>query len=236
MTIMSDEPLLPPRLTLLGEAMRPVLKMLEREIDRPIQPSTFVLDMKDILPKHMDALSSFINRLDDRLNRFIPDVVSNETATDAEVYRAVGRLEALLEDMIEEYQGVLAMDVHGGDEEVRDLLAGVYRHTLDEVGGGLQELIETLADPMATIVKRGLPTTGSVELPLVFTLTAAPQLAGLADWVNRQTVTPTTPSSSVRHPPPARRSSGLGFWGMVGAVVLGWGIGAGLFGEDDCDL
>lgn len=43
---------------------------------------------------------------------------------------------------------------------------------------------------------------------------------GEAVWLSRQ-------SSS------GRKGSGLGFWGTVGAFVLGWGIGDALFGDDD---
>jgi len=42
--------------------------------------------------------------------------------------------------------------------EARDLLAGVYRHFLVEVRDWLVELVETLADPMVAVKKRGLPT------------------------------------------------------------------------------
>lgn len=233
---MSDEPLLPPRLTLLGEALRPVWSKLCHEIDRSILPSAFVWDMTDSIPKHMDALLVVIQRLEERLNRFMSDVVSNDSATDADVYRAVGGFEALIDDMLAGYQGVRALDARGSDEEARDLLAGVYLHTLDEVRVWLQELVETLADPMATVIKRGLPTSGHVELPLVLNLTAAPQLTDLAQWAKRHGVTLTTPPPSARYQPPPRRSSGLGFWGMVGAAVLGWGIGEALFGDDDCDV
>lgn len=233
---MSDEPLLPPRVTLLGVAMLPVLEKLEQEIDRTIQPSIFVLDMKDILPKHLDTLVALVQSLEKRLNRFMPDVVSNSSATDGDVYRAVGGFEALIDDLLAGYQGICALNARGSDKEARDLLAGIYRHTLNEVRDWLQELVETLADPMATVIKRGLPTNGYVELPLMLTFTGAPQLPALERWARKHAAMLTTPPPSARYQPPPRRSSGLGFWGMVGAAVLGWGIGEALFGDDDCEV
>jgi hypothetical protein len=227
---MSDEPLLPPRLTLLGEAMRPVWLKTRAEIDKPIRPIALVVEMSDILSHHFDSLQTLIHRLEERINRFMSDVVSNEAASDADVYRSVGRFEALLDDLTSDYQDVRALNALGADVEARDMLAGVYRHTLVEMRDWMQELVETLADPLSALQRRGLPTSGHVELPL--TLTSAPQLAGLLQWAKHPSVSLTTSSSTSAYRAPRR--SGLGFWGMVGAAVLGWCIGEALFGDDDC--
>lgn len=110
-----------------------------------------------------------------------------------------------------------------------EMLEHAYRHSLIEIRDWLHELVETLADPMATVHRRGLPTSGYVELPLTLELTAAPELAGLSRWAERQSGYSGFSSSTSLN-----RKSGLGFWGTVGAVVLGWGIGEALFGDDDC--
>ena len=125
-------------------------------------------------------------------------------------------------DLLAVYREVLALNPYGRDTQARDLLAGVYRHTLVEIRDWLEDLVETLADPIAVVRRRGLPTTGYVELPLTLTLTAAPELASLSHWVGSNAGGA------------ARRQSGLGFWGTVGALILGWGIGEALFGDDDC--
>lgn len=232
---MSDEPLLPHRLTLLGEAMRPVWKNIEREINHPIQPSRLVNGMKELIPSHLDALVTAVQRLEKRVNQTMPDIITNEDATDAAIYRSVGGFEALMDDVLAEYQEIRSLDVRGSDREARDLLAGIYCHTLGEVCDWLQELVETLADPMATVIRRGLPTSGNVTLTLALTLTAAPQLPAMAQWAKRHAVLLTTPLAPARYQPP-QRSSGLGFFGMVAAVALGWGIGEALFGDDDCNI
>ena len=229
---MSDERVLPPRMTLLGEAMRPIWLKVRAQLDMPVQQASAVTGMGNVVSQHFDSLQNTIPRLEDRINRLMTDVVSNEEATDGEVYRAVGRFEAFLDDLLADHQAVRALKAYGADVEARDLLAGVYRHFLVEVRDWLGELVETLADPMAAVKKRGLPTSGHVELPLTLTLTAAPQLMGLSRWAERQSVSLSSPQNSTGYRAP--RKSGLGFWGTVGVIVLGWGIGEALFGDDDC--
>lgn len=229
---MSDAPLLPPRLTLLGESMQSVLQRLRRDIDKPVRPVATVVSMTPVISNHTDALQNTIVRLEDWVGLVMSEVVSNETASDGQVFRAVGRFEAVLDDLVSNYQQIRALNVQGMDIEARDLLAGMYRHTLVEIRDWLLELVETLADPLAALEKRGLPTRGKVELPLVLTLTAAPQFAELLRWAERQSVPRKTATPSGIRPQP--RKSGLGFWDTVFAVALGCGIGEALFRDDDC--
>lgn len=229
---MSDESLLPPRMTLLGEAMRPIWEKVKTEIDLRVPKTEAVVGMGDVVLQHSQSLQDSFPRLADRINRLMDDVVTNETAGDAEVYRAVGRFEAFLDDLLADYRSVRALNAYDDDVEARDLLAGVYRHALVEIRDWLAELVETLADPMAAVIKRGLPTTGHVELPLTLTLTAAPELGRLSRWAERHaSALPRVGNYS--NVPPARKS-GLGVWGWVGAALLGWWIGGALAGDDDC--
>lgn len=223
---MNDESLLPRRLIVLGEAMRPVWQKLEAELDASTWSNTPVLDMVATVQYNLSQLEAAVHRLTERINDLMGEVVANEAASDSEVYRAVGRFEAPLRDVLTSYHSVQALEAYGANAEARDLLADVYRHSLIEIRDWLYELIETLADPMAAVKKRGLPTSGYVELPLTLELTAAPGLAGLSRWAERHSLALF----------PARREpkTGLGFWGTVGAVALGWGIGEALFGDDDC--
>jgi len=161
--------------------------------------------------------------------------VENEGAGDAEVYRAVGRLDASVDDLLAGYVGVRALRVFGTDAVARDLLAGVYRHTLVEIRDWIAELVDVLADPLAALRKRGLPTSGTVELPLKLTLTAAPQLAELSLCFQRQWATPALLPAKLPAIAGRPREAGLGFWGTVGTLILAWGLGNALFGNDDCD-
>lgn len=226
---MSEESLVPRRLTLLGEAMRPIWQKLEAEIEQSAWSSTPVMDIVATVRHELAQLETAVHRLTERINDLMDEVVSNEAASDSDVYRAVGRFEAPLRDVLASYHGVQGLAAYGADAEARDLLASVYRHSLIEIRDWLGELVETLADPMAAVRRRGLPTSGYVELPLTLELTAAPELAGLSRWAERQGGYGVFSSSTSPN-----RKSGLGFWGTVGAVMLGWWIGEALFGDDDC--
>ena len=213
---MNDEPLIPRRLSVLGEAMRPVWRKLVSEIDARSWPSTQVLDMVATVQHNLGQLESAVHRLTERINNLMCEVVTNDAASDSDVYRAVGRFEAPLRDMLANYHGVQSLAAYGADAEARDLLVNVYRHYLTEIHDWLHELVETLADPMAAVKRRGLPTSGYVEFPLILELTAAPGLTGLSRWAKRHSKT------------------GLGFWGTVGAIFSEWGICMALFRNDDC--
>lgn len=229
---MSEELVLPPRMTVLGEAMCPMLEKVKGQIDQCVPHTETVVDMGEVVLRHLRSLQDTIPRLTDRINRLMGDVVTNDDACDVEIYRAVGRFEAFLDDLLADYRSVQALNAYGDGVEARDLLAGVYRHTLMEIRNWLAELVETLADPMAAVIKRGLPTTGHVELTLTMTLTAAPQLERLTRWAECHA----TVLSGIQYgssPPPVRKS-GLGFWGTVGMIALGWGISDAFFGDHDC--
>ena len=231
---MSDQPLLPHRVTLLGEAMRPLGRKILGQLDMPVAPAASVSDINGIVSNHLEALQRIVHRLPAQLAGLMTDVVDNEGAGDAEVYRAASRLEASVDDLLDGYRGVRALHVFGTDAVARDLLAGVYRHTLKEVGNWIEELVETLADPLAALRKRGLATSGEVELPVTLTLTAAPQLAELSRCLQRQRATPAFPQlkrPAIAEPP---QETGPGFWGTVGTLILLMGVGNALFGKGDC--
>lgn len=220
---MTDEVVLPKRISLLGEAMNPVLVKLRSGIAQQLSVTAPVGAMIDVISVSLNSLQGMVHRLNGQVNALMSDVVSKEDASDADVYRAVGRFEAFLDDLLSEYQGLKRLNAYGADIEGRDLLVGAYRHTLVEIRDWLQDLVDTLANPQAALRRKGLPTTGPVEIPLTLHLTGAPELAALGRWGERQSGV----FSSSKH-------SGLGFWGTVGALALGWGIGEALFGDDDC--
>lgn len=220
---MTDETILPKRISLLGEAMSPVLVSLRSGIAQQLSATTPVGAMIDVVSVSLNSLQGIVHRLNGQVNGLMSDVVAREDASDADVYRAVGRFDAFLDELLAEYQGLKRMSAYGADIEGRDLLVGAYRHTLVEIRDWLEDLVDTLADPQAALRRKGLPTSGPVEIPLTLHLTGAPELAALGRWGERQSG---VFSSS--------RNTGLGFWGTVGALALGWGIGNALFGDDDC--
>lgn len=225
---MTDDFALPHRLTLLGEAMVPVGRKIRTQIRQRILASAAVSDMAQIIPRHMVALQALVQKLEDRIKGLVADVLENENATDGDVYRAVGRFEALTEDWLAGYHGVRALHASGHDAQARDLLAGIYRHGLEDIRAWLEELCGTLRNPMAVARRRGLPTDGHIMLPVTLTLTPAPEMAALSRWVENHMGN----ARKVSTAPVAK--SGLGFWGTASALILGWSIGDALFGDDCC--
>lgn len=221
---MTDEITLPSRLVCLGEAMAPVLRKFDAAVAEQSLQTVPVASMVDFIKEGLAALGRSMPRLSDQVNGLMTDVAANESATDRDVYRAVGRFEGFLDEIINDYRKIGRQSAFGSDEEARVLLAGIYRHSMREIQVWLQDLVDTLADPKEALRRKGLPTTGAIEIPLTLTLTTAHELAGLQRWGERH---------SFYTPSPTPTNQGLGFWGTVGAIAIGWGIGEALFGDDD---
>ena len=182
-----DEPLLPRRVTLLGEAMTPVWRKIAARLDHRDVPSVPVHGMLDVVARHLNGFRMSVPRLADRVHGLMSNVVSNEQATDGDVFRAVGRVEATVDDLLAGYREVCALNACGYDAWVRDRLAGVYRHMLVEIGDWLADLTATVADPEAAAKRRRLPATGHVEIPLALKLTVAPEMGDLTRWIESRT-------------------------------------------------
>jgi hypothetical protein len=217
---MTDTIVVPHRLQVLGQALQPVWRNLKDKLERSPVTSVPVHGIVDVISEHLGYLQGAVRSLASRIDDLMADVVSNEGVSDAEIFRAVGRFEAPLDDLAHHYQGVKALAAYGVDSEARDYLVAVHRHTLVQVRDWLKDLTDALEDPVSAARARGIPISGQVELPFTLTLTNAPELESLNAWISRQGFS-------------RQRSSGLGFWGTVGALVLGWGIGDALFGDDD---
>jgi hypothetical protein len=219
---MTDEITLPPRLECLGDAMAPLLEKLNVALAEKSLSMVPVNSIVDVIKSGLSDLGRSVHRLTDQVNALMTDVAAKENASDKDVYRAVGRFECVMDDLIKDYREICGQYAYGNDEEACDLLAETYRHSMREIQEWLQDLVNTLTDPIAALRRRGMPTSGAIEIPLTLTLTSAPELARLQRWGERH---------SIYTPPP--KSQGLGFWGTVGAMAIGWGIGEALFGDDD---
>ena len=111
------------------------------------------------------------------------EAAGNEDAGDAEVYRAVARLESRIDDLLDDHAGLRGVQ-EGELVEGASLLAEVHRGFLDGVETWLEDMVESIADPAAAVKRQGLPTSGYVELRLVLTLDAPRQLAEFRRWLD----------------------------------------------------
>ncbi len=183
---MSDKPVLPPTVVLLGEALRPLWLKLTEQMDAPVSPIRDIPVMSEFISRHLDKVADTAERLADIAVIKLNGVVVDTAVKEADVYRAVGGLETYVDELLTGYFEVRSLRAFGMDIEVRDLLAGTYRHLLSEIQAWLGEICETIADPIASLKKRGLPASGNVELNLALEMTAPPQLHELTLWVKRQ--------------------------------------------------
>ena len=224
---MSKSPTLLPGVTALGEALRPMLLELQTQLDAPVRGDLRVSDVAGEVADHLDEIEDTLSGLAAKVNA-LGELLSLEAPV-AGIHRAAGGLEVHLDTLLARYSEVRRWRPGVSDLPARDFLAGVYRHLLTEIRNWMEELVEVIGDPLAAVKRRGLPTSGYVELPINLTLTEAPQLAELHDWL----VPGLRGAGDDRLPPARARKPGLGFCGTVAAAVLGFAIGDWLFGGEE---
>ena len=218
---------LPPGVAALGYALRPLRLKLQAQMDEPVRRDLRGVDLAGEIEDHLDELEDTVSGLVAKVNA-LGELLARERPV-AGVHRGVGGLEVYVDTLLERYSEVRRWRPGASGTAAQDSLAEVYRHLLTEVRDWMDELIEVIDDPLAAVRRRGTPTSGHVELPITLTLTAAPQLASLYDWLELDLLEPGghDPQSA-----PAEKQ-GLGFLGTVAAVALGFGIGSWLFGGEE---
>lgn len=181
----NSSPILPPHVTLLGEALQPLLTQVEAQLNAPARVDGAEVIFKEFASKAFNDLPVFVERLCSEANDVLNEVVNADASTEAEVYRAVGRFEMVFDDFLGSYSELRDMRPYPKGRG-HGLLLAVYRHALQEVEAWLRDVIESLADPMAALRKRGLPTSGDVELKLSLTFTTPKELGEFRDWMKQQ--------------------------------------------------
>ena len=218
---------LPPRVLALGEALRPLLLKLQAQMDAPVRRDLRVSDLAGEIADHLGGLGDTVSGLEAKVNA-LGELLAREGPV-AGIHRGAGGLEVYLDTLLARCSEVRRWRPGASGAAARDSLAGVYHHLLTEIRDWMDELIEAIDDPLAAVKRRGLPTSGYVELPISLTLTAAPQLAELRDSLE-----PNLPGAWDDDPQPApAEKPELGFLGTVAAVALGFGIGSWLFGGEE---
>jgi hypothetical protein len=208
---MSDELRLPHRVQILGIALRSSLQGLEQGMRQAVHADVPVYNMLETVSHHMRSLGESVSRLSAGVDTLMSDAIAFEAVSDEQVYRAVGRFDAHWEGVVAGLQSILALDTNGADLLARNLLVGVYRHLLNDIRGWLVDLVDTIADPLTGLKKRGLPTTGPIEIPITLKLTPAPQLNSLLQWGQEHGA----------HLSAAAKQK-LGFWQVAGHIGLGF--------------
>lgn len=184
---MSSEPLLPPRVVRMGEALRPLLSKVAERTAAPAGAGVAEPATMEFLSHRLQDLEMAATRLKAVVEAMMADVVENEDAADSDVYRAVARLESRVDDLVDD-RARLRRRAAGEFAEGACLLAGVYDGLLGRIETWLEDLVESIADPLAAIERKGLPTSGYVELPLTLNIGAPERVAEFRHWLDRESL------------------------------------------------
>lgn len=202
---MSDTTSIPPRLTTLGQALRPCLELLQRRLDEAAYPDTGIDELGTWLQTSVNRLGEHLASLNTQFAQLSSEVLANENVRDADIYRSAGRFEAYLHGFLDDRTRIRRALVPADFIAARDLLAGAYRHNLSEINAWLARFIAMLDDPLAEARRQGLPEDGAINLDSTLSLTTAPEMAELSAWVERQ----------------RKKNDKHGFWALLGGIALG---------------
>lgn len=215
-----DEPLLPPHVTLLGKALRPLPAQIDTALRTPTPPEEPETSFVTAAQIGLAKLDRGVERMVSEVNA-LGRIVTASDAPDADVHRAAGRVEAVLDDQLRLHAALYHLRAEPAYVRGQELLLATYRNTLIQIRDWLQEIVETLADPMAALEKRGLPTSGKVELQLSLELTAPKELGQFRDWLAREA------------DEEDERTSRADAWGTLLTLAAGVLLGGLFFGDDE---
>lgn len=213
------------RAKLLAEALRPVGRTIAMRINRRCFPSRHEVRVVAVVAHHLGALQTLIRRWGGCVDDLMRDVLSNPVATAADIDRIANQLAACIDELCSGYARAYALGLSGRDAAVRYQLAGVYRHTLREIQVWIEQLIRTLSNPRAELRRRGLPTSGNIDVQVPLTLTAAPELTDLFRWIAERG------GEHLEYGATARKS-GSGILRAAGNLLLALGFAEVLSGDD----
>lgn len=212
---MASDDILIPHFSLLGEALQPVLHRVEAELSKPAHPTgeSFIA----VAEHALGYLSDAVEQLSAETKHVLYSAVAPD-APEAQVHRAVGRYEMVLDGLLARYAELRQARPRSAHRRGHELLVTVFRHTLTQIQDWLRDVVDTATDPIQVLKRKGLPTSGNVSLELVIHFTTPKELEMFTDWMAEQ------------EEAEDRKS---GFWNGVAAVLFGIFLGGLFFGDDD---
>lgn len=224
---MRDETIaLPRHLQIFLAAIKPVRQHLYGGLGQTVLPVVEAPDFLQRIAGLLNPLELFVQNIDRIINKKLGVVVQRSDASEVEILSAVRDFEHELHSVLSAYQSVRALKVYVEDVYARQLLEEIYLHLFNQLCAWLDELVEVLSDPAGTLKKRGLPTSGHVNVPINLTLMPAPQLVKLVAWCRARDE---ETGDAVQSAAPAR----IGWLATIGLTWLGWEFIEHLLGEDD---
>ncbi len=217
---MAESEILPRSVVVLGDALRPVSRRLAARLaDAPMR-STHCPDAVLFVQDQLDRVQRDLRALTDEVNGEVARVAAPDAA-DADVWRAVSRLEVHIERILDGYDRLRRTRAEAGDGAGVLLLGDVYRRLLRQVETWLNDIIAFVDDPIAAAKKRGLVAEGRVEFSIRLVPDATAQLTSVLDWLDERD------EQQRREVDKEERAAKRGLlWLVLSFFGLGWILGA----------
>jgi hypothetical protein len=225
---------LPSQVICLGQAVLPVIKNVRLAMVRKVRPSGLAFEAITDLSSHMGLISNALTHFSPRIQGLMTEVIQNDDAGLAEASRSAGRLEQVLFEFVEGYQTAKA--AHAPDAESREarlLLLGVYRHYVKAICEWLDDLVNSINNPIAALKKQSIPVASNVVLKVTLNMTSPPQMAKLEALAARlrQNFELSIEAPPIATAPDIPVNDGNGILGCVGALLFGVGLTNTVFGR-----
>ena len=159
-------PQLPAAVIALGRALRPTLAKVSttlRTSPRAGGDVATIASVERCLSRLANVCGDVVAKVEE-----LGQALANGSEESA-IYRAVRAFEARLQVLQDGYAEVLAWGGMKRARRGRDLLAEVYRDILTQIKDWIEEIVETVDDPLVALERRGLPTKGEVNLTIALT-------------------------------------------------------------------
>ncbi|MYA07276.1 MAG: hypothetical protein F4060_08825 [Holophagales bacterium] len=208
---------------LLGDLASEVDERMRKAPDGPALRFAGTSDLLEFVSRHLEGVKGAVGEVVKEVHSLDAEILAAPSVADSDLERAVGRLERAFDTLLAGYDDVRRAHADGEDAKGLELLAELYRHPLSSMSGWFAEVAAALADPLSVLRERGLPTTGDVEMPMAFELTAPPELDELTRWYKNR-AGGVAGQGQVAEP-------GCGCLGALVVAVLGWVAVDALVGE-----
>ena len=208
-----------PRMAVLGGALQPTLRRVEAALSEPVRPDgrgeSFIAVAENTLGHIGDAAEQLTEETKLLHGALAPEI------PEAEIHRAVGRYEVVLDGLLQRYAELRVARPPAAHRRGHELLVAVFRHSLTQIRDWLRDVVDTGADPVQVLERKGLPTSGDVSLELKLTLTTPEELYQFTDWIDEQ---------EQQERVEDEKSS---FWSGLAVFAVGMLLGGLFFGDDD---
>lgn len=212
----------PQNLKMLAAALRPVAARLAQT---PL-PNVTVAPFMSLAESVFDWLLRFNAAIEPEVKNLMRDVIARPDVTEREVWRAVGRLEYLLDDMLKLQEQVFYSSFQPGQIEGKRLLLAGLGDYVGQIHDWLIAIIDAIDDPRAAIQQSGIQADDEqVTLEFCLTLRASPYFEKFVKWLaNNARGMESAKNEAYQHKPDdvsPKEKSGMGFWCKIALIAIG---------------